>query len=146
MPAIENRLLDLIRSSAASRLVDAAQTGDIHGLRGRKYCVLVTYKKDGTGVPSPLWFGVADGKVYAHTGGVKIKRIERDPRSLVAPCTFRGRPVGPPFAGTARVVPAEEQAAAERAIAANYGWSRRAYYRFAGQADQGVYLDVTPKS
>jgi hypothetical protein len=44
------------------------------------------------------------------------------------------------------VVPVEGKAVAERAIAANYGWSRRAYYLVTGQASQGFYVEVTPIS
>jgi hypothetical protein len=141
---IENRFIDRARSGDAARVAASAPTGRIDDLRGRKYCVLVTYKKNGDAVPSPLWFGVGDGKVYAHTSGVKIKRIERNPSVLVAPTTFRGRPLGPPFAGTARVVPADEADPAERAIAGNYGATRRVYYRLFGQQDLGVYIEVTP--
>jgi len=145
MTEIENRFLDWARSPEAARVADDAPDGRIEDLRGHKYCVLVSYRKSGEAVPSPLWFGVGDGKLYAHTAGSKVKRVERNPRVLVAPSTFRGRPLGRPFAGTARVLaaPAEE---AERAIAANYGLARRVYYRLSGQTDAGVYLEVTPES
>ena len=28
----------------------------------------------------------------------------------------------------------------------HYGWTRRVYYRLFGQADMGVYIEVTPDS
>jgi hypothetical protein len=144
LTAIENRFLDWARSPEAARVAEQPPTGSIEAFRGRKYCVLVTYKKDGVAVPSPLWFGIGDGKLYAHTAGAKVKRIERNPDVLVAPSTFRGKAVAAPIAGTARVVPAADADDAERWIQANYGPSRRVYYRLFGHADAGVYIEVTP--
>ena len=142
---IENRFLDWARSPDAGRVAEAAPSGDIDDLRGRKYCVLVTYRKSGEPVPSPLWFGMGNGKLYAHTAGAKVKRIERDPRVRIAPSTFRGRPVGAPIEGNARVLSSgAEGDAAERWIQANYGWTRRLYYRLFAQSEAGVYIEVTP--
>jgi uncharacterized protein len=144
LAAFENKMLDRSRSKQADQVATTAPTGTIDDIGTRDYCVLVTYRKDGTPVPSPLWFGTNDGRLYFHTAGFKVKRIERNPDVLVAPGTFRGRPLGPPLAGTARVVPAAESAAAEQSLAEKYGLQRRLYYKVFGQADLGVYVEVTP--
>jgi uncharacterized protein len=98
-------------------------------LRGRKYCLLTTYRRDGEPMPSPVWFGVADGKLYLSSEDAigKVKRIRNDPRVRIAPATSRGKPLGPPIEGLARILPPEEAARAERAIAANYGLGRKLY-------------------
>jgi PPOX class probable F420-dependent enzyme len=144
LTAIENKMLDRTRSSQAHAVATTPPTGTIDDLGRRNYCVLVTYRKDGTPVPSPLWFGISDGKLYFHTAGFKVKRIERNPDVLVAPASFRGRPLGPPFAGTARVLPATESAVAERSLAEKYGLQRRLYLKVFGQEDLGVHVEVTP--
>ncbi|MGH9261006.1 MAG: hypothetical protein ACRD08_14110, partial [Acidimicrobiales bacterium] len=59
-----DRLYDRTRSPKARDVAEAAPTGSLGDLRSRKYCVVVTYKKDGEPVPSPLWFGTGNGKVY----------------------------------------------------------------------------------
>jgi PPOX class probable F420-dependent enzyme len=141
---IENRFLDWARSPAAGRVAEEAPSGGMEEFRGRKYCVLVTYRKNGEPVPSPLWFGIGNGKLYAHTAGVKVKRVERNARVRIAPSTFRGRPVGAPIEGTARVLSSGAEGEAERWIQANYGWTRRLYYRLFAQTEAGVYLEVTP--
>jgi PPOX class probable F420-dependent enzyme len=141
---IENRFLDWGRSPKAARVATDAPTGSMDDFRGRKYCVLVSYRKNGDAIPSPLWFGVGNGKLYVHTAGVKVKRVERNPNIRIAPSTFRGRPKGAPIEGTARVLSSGAEADAEHWIAANYGWERRAYLRLFGQKDVGVYLEVTP--
>jgi PPOX class probable F420-dependent enzyme len=107
----------------------------------------VTYKKDGTPVPSPLWFGVGDGKLFSHTVGMKLKCIERNPNVLVAPCTFRGKPTAPPIAGTARALSSGKESDAEKAIQSNYGVQRKLYNRMLGDLDTvGTYIEVTPAS
>jgi len=142
---IENRFLDWSRSPKAATVAEQTPTGRLEDFRGRQYCVLVTYKRNGDAVPSPLWFGIGDGKLFAHTAGVKIKRIESNPHVLVAPSTFRGRPVGAPMSATARVLSSGTESDAERWIQANYGLSRRLYYRAFAQTDVGVYIEVVPR-
>lgn len=140
-----DRFYDRMRSPQARTAAEAAPTGSLGDLRGRKYCVLVTYKKNGEPVPSPLWFGTGNGKLYFQTGAsaAKIKRIERNPQVRVAPATRRGRPLAAPFVGTARVVPAALEAEAERWLQANYGLGRRVYSLFSGRL-ANVYVEVTP--
>src|SRR3954469_8208757 len=140
-----DRFFDRMRSADAATIVDVDPTGSVQDLRGRKYCVVVTYRKNGDPMPSPVWFGTANGKLYFQTAATagKVKRINRNPEVRIAPSTSRGRPLGAPFVGTARVVPAEDKAAAERFVQANYGLLRRIYLGFSrGLAD--AYVEVTP--
>jgi len=147
LAALQNRFLDWSRSPKANAVATAPPTGRLDEFHGRKYCVLVTYKKDGDPVPSPLWFGVGNGKLYAHTAGVKVKRIERNPEVRVAPSTFRGRPTGAPILGTARVLSSGTENDAEQWLQANYGVQRRVYNRILGDLDAvGVYIEITPAS
>jgi PPOX class probable F420-dependent enzyme len=99
----------------------------------------------GEQVPSPLWFGTGNGKLYFQTGvsAPKVKRIKHNPEVRVAPSTSRGPPLAAPFVGTARVVPPDEEAEAERWLQANYGIGRRLY---TGLSDRvaNVYVEVTP--
>ena len=143
--AASDRFYDRMRSPEAKQIADAAPTGKLEDLWGRKYCVLVTFKKSGEAVPAPLWFGSGDGKVFVQTGAstAKVKRIARNPAVRVAPATSRGRPLGPPFLGTACVVPPEGEANAERWLQANYGMGRRVYMRFLDRV-QNVYVEITP--
>jgi PPOX class probable F420-dependent enzyme len=119
-------------------------------LRGHKYCLLTTFRRSGEPVPTPVWFGLADGRAYFRTeaGVGKVKRIRNDPRVRVAPCTLRGRPLGPPAEGSARVLGAEDSERAERAISGNYGLARKLYEgignRFSS-IDQ-VYIEIAPLS
>jgi uncharacterized protein len=95
-------------------------------LQGQKYISLKTFRKNGAGIATPVWFGEKDGKLYvmtAHDMG-KTKRIRNNPKVSVAPCTIRGRVTGPEFAATARILPQEEHAHARQAINHKY-WAAR---------------------
>ena len=73
------------------------------------YMLLTTYRRDGTGVPTPLWCAVEGGVLYgstqAETG--KVKRLRRDGTATVAPCTNRGTPTGAAYAAHAEVLSGE---------------------------------------
>ena len=144
---VQNRFYDRIRSRAARNAAEGpAARGSFDSLRGHKYALVVTFKRDGTAVPTPVWFGLDDqGRMYFRTGAevAKVRRIRSNPRVLVAPCTVRGKPVGGSVEGKARVVGAGEREHAESAIQSNYGLGRRIYER--GAKYEGVYLEISPK-
>ena len=70
----------------------------------------------------------------------KVKRLRNDPRLLVAPCTVRGKPLGAPLEARARVLGAEEEPLAERALAARYGLGRELFERAMDAAARGHVL------
>jgi uncharacterized protein len=147
LAALSNRFTDALRHKEAFGVTEAAATGFEH-LQGRKYALLTTFRRSGEGVPTPVWFGLDDdGRMYfrteSHVG--KVKRIRRDGRVLVAPCTVRGRPRGPAAEGRARVLAPEDADRAERAIQANYGLGRRVYEGAGSMANVDlVYVEITP--
>ena len=95
-------------------------------IQGQKYISLKTFRKNGAGVATPVWFGEEDGKLYVMTRGDmgKTKRIRNNSQVRVAPCTIRGMVTGPEFAASARILPAEEQARARQAINRKYWMAR----------------------
>jgi uncharacterized protein len=92
----------------------------------QKYISLTTFRKNGQGVATPVWFGEENGKLYVMTRSDmgKTKRIRNNPQVRVAPCTIRGRVTGPEFAATARILPKEEHAHARQAINRKYWMAR----------------------
>ena len=148
--AASNRFFLRIRHPEAFRA--AAQEGtrsDLDAFVKRKYALLTTFRRDGTPVPTPVWFGVADGKLYVRSESDigKVKRIRANGRARVAPCDSRGKPLGPTTEATARVLPTAEEPLAERALSANYGLFRKLYERGGGALGVNtVYLEVTPGS
>jgi uncharacterized protein len=112
--------------SAESKESIAPEHG-FESLRGHKYCLLTTFRKSGEPIPTPVWFGLADGKAYigSDAAAAKVKRIRNNPRVHVAPCTLRGKPLGSAVEGRARILAPQEWERAEHAIAANTGLSRK---------------------
>jgi PPOX class probable F420-dependent enzyme len=95
-------------------------------IRGQKYISLVTFRKSGVKVATPVWFGEDGGRLYVMTRSDmgKTKRIRNNPRVTVAACTIRGKVTGPELEASARIVPAEEQAHARQTLNRKY-WAAR---------------------
>ena len=92
----------------------------------QKYISLTTFRKNGAGVSTPVWFGEDGGKLYVMTRSDmgKTKRIRNSPQVRVAPCTIRGKVTGPEFPATARILPKEEHARARLTINRKYWMAR----------------------
>jgi len=95
-------------------------------IQGQKYISLKTFRKNGAGVATPVWFGEDGGKLYVMTRSDmgKTKRVRNNPQVRVAPCTIRGTVTGAEFDATARILPPEEQARARQAINRKYWLAR----------------------
>jgi PPOX class probable F420-dependent enzyme len=149
--SLPNRFYHWIRHPSAAAVAGEERTvSGFEHLRGHKYCLLVTYRRNREAVPTPVWFGLGDGKLYVRSEAnvAKLKRIRRDPQVRVAPCTMRGKPLGLPAEGRARVLdhPSDEEAMAEAALRANYGLGRRVYEGAGGAlGTETVYLEISPK-
>jgi PPOX class probable F420-dependent enzyme len=143
-----DRLYDRMRHRDAFVLAREEPTvHDFGALRGHKYCLLISFRRSGEPVPTPVWFGLdAEGRVFVRTesSSAKVKRIRADARVRVAPASSRGKPTGPLAGGIARVLAQEEEAHAESALRANYGLGRRLYEGISEPMGvQTVYLEVT---
>ena len=75
-------------------------------LEQARYISLVTFRKDGREVATPVWCVAFGGKLYAFTDGhmAKVRRLRATPRVRVAPCTVGGKPLGAYREGTGRIV------------------------------------------
>ena len=91
-------------------------------IHDQKYISLTTFRKNGIGVATPVWFGEQDDRLYVMTRNNmgKTKRIRNNPQVKVAPCTIRGKVTGPEFGGTARLLPPEDWPRARKTITRKY--------------------------
>ena len=97
-------------------------------LDAERYINLETFKKDGTGVKTPVWAAPLDGRLVIVTDGTsfKVKRLRNNGKVRVAPCDARGKVKGAWYDAQGRVI--EDPAQKARAIAAlrqKYGWQIR---------------------
>ena len=95
-------------------------------IHGQKYISLTTFRKTGTGVATPVWFGEDGGKLYVMTRSDmgKTKRVRNNPKVRVAPCTIRGTITGPELDARARILPLQEHRHARETINRKYWMAR----------------------
>lgn len=62
----------------------------------QKYLNLETFRKNGQGVKTPVWFAQEGNALFVWTeaGSGKVKRIRRDGSVRIAPSTGAGEPLG----------------------------------------------------
>ncbi|MEU3183546.1 PPOX class F420-dependent oxidoreductase [Streptomyces sp. NPDC006923] len=91
-----------------------------------RYVSLTTYRKDGTGVDTPVWHAVDGGELFIWTraDAWKVKRIRHNNRVVVTRCDVRGRIAeGAPRAeGTARLLDPAATDAVRKLLSRKYTW------------------------
>ena len=103
---------------------------------GQKYLSLESYRANGTGVRTPVWFAAAPTGspgattptlptlptlyVYATADSGKAKRIRRSGAIKIAPCDARGNVTGPWAQAHAEIVTGDEFARGMRLINRKY--------------------------
>src|SRR3954447_16898093 len=89
-----------VTSTTGSEALDALRRG--------KYVSVTTFRRDGTGVPTPVWYAVSDSELvfWTSSGSGKVKRIRNGGRVQVAVCNARGQvaPGAATHEGTARLL------------------------------------------
>ncbi|MBF9129535.1 PPOX class F420-dependent oxidoreductase [Plantactinospora sp. S1510] len=93
-----------------------------------RYVSLTTYRRDGTGVPTPVWHVLDGGELFvvSEAAAWKVKRIRNNSHVAVTVCNIRGTiaPGAPSAQGTARLLDEAETAVARRLLARKYLLSR----------------------
>ncbi|MCB5909831.1 PPOX class F420-dependent oxidoreductase [Streptomyces pinistramenti] len=86
--------------------------------------LLTTFKRDGTGVGTPVNLSVDGDHAYFRTAGStwKVKRLRNNPNVEICASTWRGRPTGPAYTARVRLIdPAtREYRRAERSLVRKY--------------------------
>ena len=96
--------------------VRAAETFD------GKYLSVTSYRRDGRGVSTPVWF-VRDGQrllIETDVDSYKVQRMRREPRVAIARCTMRGKIRELPTPGEAEFLPDDQVKEVERLMAHKY--------------------------
>ncbi len=77
---------------------------------GQKYINLESYRKNGQGVRTPVWFAEENEVFYLYTDAdsYKVRRIRNNPAVRIAPCDVRGKLTGEWVEGTALVLDGSE--------------------------------------
>lgn len=118
-------------------------------LAAERYVSLVTFRRNGKGVPTPIWIARDGDKLYAFTDGTsaKMKRLKVTDRIQIAACDARGNVRGEFADGRARKL--DEPAVIDRALAAltqKYGWQLSllsVFSRLFGRIGRRAYLEIS---
>ena len=113
------------------------------------HILLTTFRRDGSGVGTPVHVAVEDGHAYCrtwHTTG-KLKRIRNNPHVTVAPSTIGGTPTGPTMPARVRILEGEEADRAARALGHRYpilhSWLIPLGHRLMGK--RTVHMELMPE-
>ncbi len=111
-------------------------------IHGQKYISLTTFRRSGAAVPTPVWFGEKEDRLYVMTrsDSGKCKRIRHHSGVRIAPCTLRGKITGAEFAATARVLPPHDWPWARQTILRKY-WLARVPFLWS-KTDACLEIDV----
>lgn len=110
--------LDTPTTEAQPHLAGAA-------LASHRYVLVRSFRRDGTGVDTPLWFAFVGDDLIARSNAstAKIRRIIANPQVELRPCDWRGHAVdGPVWSGRAEVLGRADGVALEHHLHTRYGW------------------------
>jgi PPOX class probable F420-dependent enzyme len=116
-----------------------------------KYLLITSYRKNGSGVATPVWV-VRDGAAlgaWTAADSWKVKRIRDRPDILVGPCDVRGRPTGGQIPATAEILDSAETARYRQLVARKYGLIGRltlfgSRLRRGERGTVGIRISLTP--
>jgi len=107
--------------------------GKLAAFAGQPYLSLESYRKDGQGVQTPLWFVEEGGVLYTSTPAEswKVKRIRRNPKVRIVPSTLGGKPRGEWVEASARLEDGRAAARVQELLIKKYGWQKKLINFFA---------------
>jgi uncharacterized protein len=118
-----------------------------------RYIALITYRRDGRPVTTPVWSAPLDGKLYVVTArsSGKARRVRATGRLRFAASTMNGRRIlGEWQEGTGRIVEDEpRRRVALAALQRKYGWQlslATLLSRLRGSYRDRVLLELSPAS
>jgi PPOX class probable F420-dependent enzyme len=125
-----------------------ASTSALEPFVDQKTVLLTTYKRDRTGVGTPVHIAVDGDRAFVRTWDTtwKLKRIRNNPEVEIRPCTASGRPTGPAIRARARVLDGDESAYAAEMLARKYpilhGFLIPRLHRLRG--NQTMHIELMP--
>lgn len=120
----------------------------VTGLGSEPYVSLVTFRRDGREVATPVWVAPLEDRLYVFTerAAGKVKRLKNDARVKLAPCNVRGGLRGSWTEGRARLLDdTAREADIYGAFDRKYGWQMRLVNlgsRLAGRIDGRAVIEI----
>jgi PPOX class probable F420-dependent enzyme len=101
-------------------------TDNLAQFQGQKYICVETFKKNGAGVKTPVWFVLHNTAFYVYTEAEswKVKRIRNNPRVRIAPCDMRANVKGQWVDARAQIISGDEEKIADKLLDQKYFWKK----------------------
>ena len=92
-----------------------------------RYISVVTFKRDGTRVPTAVWFAAEGDKLYFYSNAKagKVKRARNSARCEVAPCDRAGKVLGEFHRAKISVLAPGQAARVDSLLGRRYGWQKK---------------------
>ena len=119
-----------------------------HSIQQARYVSLVTFRKSGTEVATPVWAAYENGAYYIFSAGSagKVKRLRNSDQAKLAKCDLRGNLLGEWHEARAWILEDDEQIAlALKALRDKYGftmWITDLGAKLTGRFKKRAYLGV----
>jgi PPOX class probable F420-dependent enzyme, Rv2061 family len=113
----------------------------------QEFANLITFRKNGQPVVTPVWFAERDGKIYVMTtaNAGKVKRIRNNPRVEIGPSDRAGKPLGPTVPARARILGPDEAKIAREALDAKYGLMKAMFDFFMNiRGTERAWIEIAP--
>ncbi|MHA1467829.1 MAG: PPOX class F420-dependent oxidoreductase [Promethearchaeota archaeon] len=127
------------------------ETGKILAqLKDSKHINIITFRKNGEGAATPVWFLEDKDKYYVCTGGetYKVKRIRNNPEVQIAQSDASGNLMGQYFEGKAKILAKNEVDPIYSLFRKKYsGFRMWNFFANLGKKEEKkhVYLEITLK-
>ena len=116
----------------------------IEQFKNQQYINLETFRKNGEGVKTPVWFA-QDGetlRIWTSNGSGKVKRVRRDGNVRIAPSTATGEPTGEWTSASVVILESEEDLKRTTDLFyQKYGWSFN-MFAFLGKIRGGTFITL----
>ncbi|NVM38228.1 MAG: PPOX class F420-dependent oxidoreductase [Candidatus Lokiarchaeota archaeon] len=122
---------------------------DLTPFQNQKHINITTFRKNGEGVSTPVWFAEENNKVYICTGPstFKARRIRNNPNVKIAPSTSSGKATSEYIDGAAQILPIDKIGPIKRLFRKKYRMFRLWNGMFnirKKEAEKHIYLKITP--
>ena len=119
-------------------------SAEIRQFNDAKYINLETIKKNGTSVPTPVWFVIENGCIFVVTrsGTGKVRRVRNNPKVRIVPSGFRGKPKGTWKDGVAKIVDSEDSGRIIKLRDKKYGFQAKLASLFTSRKGKYVVLSI----
>ena len=105
-------------------------SNNLQQFQNQSFLNLETFRKDGRGVKTPVWFVQDRERLYVRTvaDSWKVKRVRNNPQVKIVPCKAQGQPTGEWVSAQARrVTDLAQEEAINQLLNKKYGMQKHAF-------------------